>query len=188
MGAYLSAHFRFLAQDALWLADEATEIAIQRSGGIQAMGARGRRFASGVRVTANAEEALAHDYDALFFVMPVYETADALYSLRKHAKKRPTVVALQRGIGGSERIASVVGAENVIRGALTTWVDSPLSTDTHEAHARSIRADAVGRNWDRPRTSPERGNRSAALRGVLSGHAWRGALDGLERTALAIAS
>jgi ketopantoate reductase len=129
LGAYLAAHFQFLAQDTLWYVDTETADAIQRAGGIQAIGARGRRFAKGVRVTASADEAFSHEYDLLFMVMPNYAIADALRELMRFQTfmaKPPTVVSLQRGIGGYERIASVFGARNVIRGALTCWIEHPL--------------------------------------------------------------
>lgn len=129
MGAYLAAHFSFLAQDALWYVDAATADAVQRAGGIQAIGARGRRFAKNVRVTSSPDEAFRREYDLIFMVMPNYAIVDALREVMQFEKfmaKAPPVVSLQRGIGGYERIASVFGTEQAIRGALTCWIDHPL--------------------------------------------------------------
>ena len=46
----------------------------------------------------------------MFFVMPAYQTADALWELQPYLAKMPampTVVSLQQGIGSADRIASV---------------------------------------------------------------------------------
>jgi ketopantoate reductase len=129
LGAYLAAHCKFLAQDALWYVDAATADTIHRAGGIQAIGARGRRFAGDVQVTASPDEAYSREYDLILMVMPNYAIADALFEMVRYEQfvaKAQTVVSLHRGIGGYERIVSVFGAERVIRGALTCWIDHPL--------------------------------------------------------------
>lgn len=129
LGAYLAAHFKFLAQDALWYVDSDTANAIRRAGGVQAIGARGRRFARDVQVTSSPDEVFSREYDLIFMVMPNYAIADALREMIRFEAfmaKPQTIVSLQRGIGGYERIASVFGASQVIRGALTCWIDHPL--------------------------------------------------------------
>ncbi len=128
LGAYLAAHFRFLGQQAVWLVDAPTAATVTRAGGIQAIGARGRRRATGLQVTASPEVAFAAQYDAIFFVMQGYNTAAALTDMYRHLQQPPPIISLQRGIGNAERIASVYGAENVIRGALTTVIEHPTLT------------------------------------------------------------
>jgi ketopantoate reductase len=130
LGSYFAAHSQFLGMDALWFVESGTAEIVQKVGGVTAFGTRGRRFAAGVRVTADPIEALrpAQPYDAVLMVMPNYEVAAALMSLRNMIPPgSPTVfVSFLRGIGGHERIVSVYGAKNTIRCVGSGWVAHPL--------------------------------------------------------------
>lgn len=129
LGAYLTAHFTFLAQTVTWLADTPTMNAVNRADGIQAIGARGRRLAKAVHVIDNTDEAFHDHYDLIFMVMQGYDVAAALFEMHRQPgliAQPPTLVSLQRGIGSHERIVSVFGAAHVIRGALTCWIEHPL--------------------------------------------------------------
>ncbi len=144
LGAYLSAHFRFLGQQVTWLADSQTVEAVTSAGGIQAIGARGRRMATEIHVTASPDEAFAAPYDAIFFVMQGYDTMAALTAMMGHLKTSPPIISLQRGIGNAERIASVYGAANVIRGALTAVIAHPILSDGKPALETVVRMPSGG--------------------------------------------
>ncbi len=126
LGAYLAAHFGFLDQQVLWLADTPTVEAVRRAG-ITIYGPHPRRHLTNVAVTDSAQEAFSAEYDAIFFVMPSHDTAAALQEMRRYAifKAPPPIISLQRGIGNAERIVSMFGAESVIRGALTAVLTHP---------------------------------------------------------------
>jgi len=133
LGAYLAAHFTFLQQDYVWYTSPQIAASVLDAGGILALGARGRRWARGVRMVTS--EAYHEAYDVVFMAMQGYAVADALYEMMQHA---PTLrgsatafVAMQRGIGPYERIASVFGEKHTIRAALTTWIEHPTSAAPH---------------------------------------------------------
>ncbi|MHB8630025.1 MAG: ketopantoate reductase family protein [Aggregatilineales bacterium] len=132
LGAYLAAHATLIegatAQPAVWLADPATVEAVKRAGGIEVFWAQGRLWVglNTIHLTASYDEAFAAEYDAALFVMHGYETAPTLFEMRGRVAQPPPIVSLQRGIGNVERIASVYGADRVIRGALTVTLDQPL--------------------------------------------------------------
>lgn len=144
LGAYLTAHFRFLEQQATWLADVQTVEEVMRAGGIQAIGARGRRRATRVHVTASPDEAFAAKYDAIFYVMQGYDTLAALTEMQRRIKASPPIITIQRGIGNAERIASVYGTENVIRGALTAVIAHPTLADGKPASEIFVRMPSGG--------------------------------------------
>ncbi len=129
LGAYLAATFHLLQQAVRWLADAPTVEALTRAGGITLISERERRFAARVPVTASLDEAFSANYDAVFFVMRGYDTALTLYEMRRRLKTPPPIITLQAGIGNAERIESVYGAANVIRGALSVVIETPYHGD-----------------------------------------------------------
>jgi ketopantoate reductase len=195
LGAYLAAHFRFLNLDALWYADQPTVAAVEQAGGIQAIGAKGRRFARGVRVTASPEEAFAGQYDLVFMVMPGYAVARALSQMREvrsffDPAVNTTFVSLHRGIGPFERIASVFTPARVVRGVLTGWVEHPL-IDGQSAPEIFVRLPngGVALGEEHPRSTEIAALLYAAYLPTLVGNgfnlAWSGLLWQLQGNAIA---
>ncbi len=131
LGAYLAAHFTFLQQDYHWYTSPQVAASVLDAGGILALGARGRRWARGVRMVTSAGEAYSEQYDVVFMAIQGYAVTDALYEMMQHAPSlrgsQTAFVAMQRGIGPHERIASVFGEKHTIRAALTTWIEHPIS-------------------------------------------------------------
>lgn len=67
----------------------------------------------------------AAPYDAVFFALKSYDTADALKTIQPFASEIPPILCLQNGVDNETAIAEVVGPENIIAGTVTTAIDKP---------------------------------------------------------------
>jgi len=74
-------------------------------------------------ISASMEEAFNYGpFDVALFALKSFDTASAMQDIKPFAEKFPSILCLSNGVENEQVIASVLGADRVIHGAVTTAV------------------------------------------------------------------
>ncbi len=131
LGGWLAARLHQAQHDVIWLTD--TPAVAPLMGRLALVSGQSRQKIDGLPVLTDPREALSPMPDWVIFVMSGWGLSRAITMLAMTAapEKLPYALTLQPGMGGLEKLTSLLGAEKSIRAVITrefAWMDGAQET------------------------------------------------------------
>ncbi len=146
------------------------------------------------KIATHIEAALSHGpFDAAIFALKSFDTDDALAGLAKYTGQLPPFVCLQNGVENEEKIAALLGNENILPATVTSaigktqmgeivlerfrgvglYAEHPISNLLFKAFSEAnlnplLISDAAGMKWSKMLTNLI-GNATSAILGIPPG-------------------